>query len=267
MQKYLLSFCLALFSFSFLWASTTALIERTTGSYGGGEFVDMMNSQSISYDVYGTYTGASSLQNLYNNINSYKLIVVGANVGYDATINSIVSNTTNQTTLNNWLSAGGMIFLNSYNDGGGGTAFLNLPGFSMGGTDHSATSYTLVTDDPMFHAPNNTFLSTLLTAYSWESLLSFPTGSTAQTIYIQDGSYIMMASFRWGLGRVVFLGSPLRTDSRWPGLDNIAPGQGELLLENIVTQMYSQTAVPEPTSTVLMMMGLGILALRLNKRK
>lgn len=247
-----------------VFAANIALIDRPVGAtHGGGFYNSALTTLGTDFDLFGTHPNATGMQNMYDNINDYNLIVFAMNAGKDSTINSIASNVTNQGTLRDWLSDGGQIFLNIYNDGGGGTNFLNLPGLGFSNAD-SNSGFTTLNDDDLLHSPNEVEAA-LQAVRGWEPLTSFPTGATNTKVILDLNGYKSMVSFNFGAGRVVFLGQPVgpTTSGPFPGLAQTSPGTELLFLENVLNEL-SGPAVPEPSSLILLCCGL-VAFIRLKK--
>ncbi len=262
MKKIFIIFLLVLSIPAF--AANIALIDRPVGAiHGGGFYNSALTTLGTDFDLFGTHPSAAGLQNMYDNINDYNLVVFAMNAGKDTTINSIASNVTNQGTLRNWLSGGGQIFFNIYDDGGNGTNFLNLPGLSFSGAD-SGSGFTTLNDDDLLHSPNE-IEAALQGVRGWESFSLFPTGATNTKVILDLNGYKSMVSFDFGAGRVVFLGQPVgSTDSGpFPGLAQTSPGTDLLFLENVLNEL-SGPAVPEPSSLILLCSGL-VAFIRLKK--
>ncbi|NUM35624.1 MAG: hypothetical protein HUU50_13845 [Candidatus Brocadiae bacterium] len=241
-------------------AAPVALIERAVGEiYGGGFFELALSSRGLSHDLYGTYSNAMGLQTLYNNLSQYSLVIFATNAGKNSTIDSIVSNSANQLALRNYLYNGGNIFMNVYNDGGAGANFLNLPGLSFSGADNTGNPYTVVNDDPIFHNMHEV-LYQVQRVNSWEAISAFPTAATDIKVHLASGSYYTAVSFKWGAGRVFFMGQPVDSDhpQPWPGLEDI---YGTTIATNFVENIYTELsgAVPEASSLVLIALGLGCI--------
>ncbi len=217
-------------------AQSIALIDRPDPSpYGGGEIHNLLNAKGIAHDLFGTHPDSiGSTQDFYDNIANYDLVMLGQHAGYDSLINSTVQIGTNQDTLRDWISAGGNVFVNGYRDTLPSTAFLNLDGIAFAPVgDTFAPTLSIVNDDDVLHTPNEiTNLSS-----DWERFIAFPTLSTNQKIILVRGDgKTIMASFNFGAGKVIYLGTPVgnTTPDSWGGMENRLPGSGADQLENIV---------------------------------
>ncbi len=250
-------------SCSLCYAASVALIDQALGAAHGGGFVELaLSTRNLSHDLYGTHPDAASLQTMYNNISQYSLIIFAPNAGKNSTINSIVSNSTNQQILRDYLYNGGNIFMNVYDDGGNGANFLNLPGIGFSGLDNPDNPYTLVNDDPIFHSSFEV-LYQVSRINAWEAITAFPTAATETKVHLASGSYYAAASFKWGAGRVFFTSQPIDSNyptSTWYGLEDIYGTTVAMnFVENIYHTMSYNVAVPEMSSLFSYILCLGLI--------
>jgi hypothetical protein len=214
-----------------------------------------IDAAGIDYELFGTGSGTQPVSNLYNNIDSYNIIIFSAGVGRDSTITGFTDDSTSKQTLKDWVKAGGLLYIGMWDNSGNVEEELFNPyGFAIGSNDDNSGSggTVLAPTHPVVTTPNN-LTYVLNRPQAVEEATSLPSGHNGIVRNNENGA-LTMSTFDYGTGHVFW--TALYVDniwysSYWDGFEQHVSGSGKKYWQNVITYLYSQ-ASPKNTTTIIM---------------